>query len=190
MIYNVCRSILIFIYKILFRLEASGREHVPQEGGVILTSNHVSNFDPPTVGILLKRKVHFMAKKELFDIPGLGWLITQLGAFPVKRGGVSKESIKNSLNILRSGKVMGIFPEGSRKDAGAGKKGAASFALRTDVVVVPVAIIGNYRLFSKVRVVYGTPVDLSEFKENPQPDSVDKATEVIMARIAELKAQA
>lgn len=79
-----------------------------------MCSNHISNLDPPTVGILLKRKVHFMAKAELFNVPVLGPLIGKLGAFPVKRGGVSKESIKLALNILRDGKVMGIFPEGSR----------------------------------------------------------------------------
>lgn len=189
MIYNVCRGLLRIIYKILFRLEPSGLENIPNEGGVLLTSNHISLFDPPTIGILLDRKVHFMAKKELFDVFGFGWLITQLGAFPVKRGGVSKESIKISLNILRSGKVMGIFPEGSRNDEGAGKKGAASFALRTDAVVIPVAIIGNYKLFRKVRVIYGEPVDLTPFKENPTQYSVELATHTIMSRIAELKAQ-
>ncbi|MDQ0088137.1 1-acyl-sn-glycerol-3-phosphate acyltransferase [Paenibacillus anaericanus] len=188
MIYNVCRGLLRVIYKFLFRLEASGLEHIPQEGGVLLASNHISLFDPPTIGILLDRKVHFMAKKELFDVFGLGWLITQLGAFPVKRGGVSKESIKNSLNILRSGKVMGIFPEGSRNDEGAGKKGAASFALRTNAVVIPVAIIGNYKLFRKVRVIYGAPVDLSKVKDIPDSDPVELATQEIMSRIAELKA--
>lgn len=131
MIYTVCASILRLIYRVLFRLEAVGRENVPAEGGVLLCSNHISNLDPPTVGILLKRKVHFMAKAELFNVPVLGPLIGKLGAFPVKRGGVSKESIKLALNILRDGKVMGIFPEGSRGAGGIGKKGAASFALRS-----------------------------------------------------------
>lgn len=89
---------------------------------MLLCSNHISNLDPPTVGILLKRKVHFMAKAELFNVPVLGPLIGKLGAFPVKRGGVSKESIKLALNILRDGKVMGIFPEGSRGAGGIGKR--------------------------------------------------------------------
>lgn len=187
MIYNFAVIVLRVLYKILFRLEAKGLEHVPKEGGVLLASNHISNFDPPTIGILLDRKVHFMAKKELFDIFGVGWLITQLGAFPVKRGGVSKESIKNSLNILRSGKIMGIFPEGSRHDQGDGKKGAASFALRSDAAIVPVAIVGNYKLFRKVRVIYGEPLDLTKYKENPAPENVDLLTAELMNKIAELK---
>ncbi|GAA0135569.1 lysophospholipid acyltransferase family protein [Paenibacillus sp. YSY-4.3] len=188
MIYSFCRGALLLIYKALFRLEGKGLEHIPEEGGVLLCSNHISLLDPPTTGILLKRKVHFMAKKELFDIFGFGWLITQLGAFPVKRGGVSKESIKTALTILRTGKVMGIFPEGSRS-GGMGKRGAATFALRSDAVIIPVAIIGNYKLFKKMKVVYGAPIDISEFKDSSNPDAAERVTEIIMSRIAELKAQ-
>ncbi|GIO83569.1 1-acyl-sn-glycerol-3-phosphate acyltransferase [Paenibacillus faecis] len=192
MIYSFCRGALRLIYKLLFRLEAHGLEHIPAEGGVLLCSNHLSNLDPPTIGILLQRKVHFMAKKELFDIFGLGWLIKQLGAFPVKRGGVSKESIKTALTLLREGHVMGIFPEGTRnkgEDASIGKRGAATFALRSDAAVIPVAIIGNYKLFRKMKVVYGPPVDLSAFKEDKGADAAEMATEAIMARIAELKSR-
>lgn len=192
MIYSFCRGALRLIYKLLFRLEAHGLEHIPAEGGVLLCSNHLSNLDPPTIGILLQRKVHFMAKKELFDIFGFGWLIKQLGAFPVKRGGVSKESIKTALTLLREGNVMGIFPEGTRnkgEDASIGKRGAATFALRSDAAVIPVAIIGNYKLFRKMKVVYGPPVDLSAFKEEKGADAAEMATEAIMARIAELKSR-
>ncbi|MBP1999520.1 1-acyl-sn-glycerol-3-phosphate acyltransferase [Paenibacillus shirakamiensis] len=193
MIYTVCRALLRLIYKLLFRLRASGLEHIPEEGAVILCSNHISNFDPPTIGILLDRKVHFMAKAELFEVPVLGPLIRNLGAFPVKRGGVSKESIKTALNLLRSGNIMGIFPEGSRNQSenanAMGKKGAASFALRSNAVVIPVAIIGNYKMFKKTKVVYGAPVDLSEFKDAPSGEALDLATEKIMVHIAELKAR-
>jgi len=188
MLYNFCRALLRGLYRLLFRLEAVNTEHVPSEGGVLLCSNHVSLFDPPTVGVLLERKVHFMAKQELFKIPLFGKLIHELGAFPVKRGGVSKESIKISLNILRDGKVMGIFPEGSRNSAGEGKKGAASFALRSGAAVVPVAIIGDYRLFRKVKVVYGKPIDVTPFQEDPKT-AVDTLTDEIMHQIDQLKHQ-
>ncbi|MDU4696840.1 MAG: lysophospholipid acyltransferase family protein [Paenibacillus sp.] len=191
MIYRFCRSVLRILYKLAFRLEATGLEHIPSEGGVLLCSNHIALLDPPTIGIMLKRKVHFMAKQELFQVFGFGWLIRQLGAFPVKRGGVSKESIKTSLTLLRNGHVMGIFPEGRRvkgaEESMIGKKGAATFALRSDATVIPVAIIGTYKMFQKMRVVYGPPVDLTEFKESGGPDAAERATEKIMASIAELK---
>jgi 1-acyl-sn-glycerol-3-phosphate acyltransferase len=191
MIYSFCRFVVIAIYKLLFRIEVKGLEHVPSEGGVLLCSNHISNFDPPAVALMLKRKVHFMAKAELFEVPVFGKLITELGAFPVKRGGVSKDSIKISLNLLRGGKVMGIFPEGTRKAAAdaAIKKGAANFALRSGAVVIPVAIQGNYKLFRKLQVVYGPPVDLDEFRADPTGEAVELATNRIMDSIRQLKQQ-
>lgn len=186
MIYVVCRGLLRFIYAILFPLKIVGRENVPEEGGVLLCANHISLLDPMTIGIKLKRQVKYMAKAELFTVPVLGWLVKQLGAFPVKRGGVSKESIKISLNTLRSGNMMGIFPEGTRNsDAGSAKKGAASFALRSGAAVVPAAIIGSYKPFRRMTVVYGAPIDLSAFADAGS-ESLEAVTDVIMGRIREM----
>ncbi|AIQ30853.1 MULTISPECIES: lysophospholipid acyltransferase family protein [Paenibacillus] len=186
MIYAICCGLLRFIYAILFPLKIVGRENVPKEGGVLLCANHISLLDPMTIGIKLKRQVKYMAKAELFTVPVLGWLIKQLGAFPVKRGGVSKESIKTALNTLRSGNVMGIFPEGTRNsDSGAAKKGAASFALRSGAAVVPAAIIGSYKPFRRMTVVYGAPIDLSSF-EGAGSESLEAVTDVIMGRIHEM----
>ncbi|MEK3787770.1 MULTISPECIES: lysophospholipid acyltransferase family protein [Paenibacillus] len=187
MIYTICSGILRLLYRLLFRIEAVGAENVPAQGGVLLCSNHISNLDPPTVGILLKRKVHFMAKAELFEVPVLGPLIDKLGAFPVKRGGVSKESIKLAIQILRDGNVVGIFPEGSRNSSGIVKKGAASFALRSGAAAVPVAIVGEYKLFRKLKVIYGQPVDLESFKSSTEGDPLELATEAIMSRIRTMK---
>jgi len=186
MIYVICRGILRFIYAIFFPLKILGKENVPEEGGVLLCANHISNLDPFTMGIKLDRHVKYMAKAEIFEVPVIGWLAKQVGAFPVKRGGVSKESIKTALNILRSGNVMGIFPEGTRNaDTGAAKKGAAHFALRSGAAVVPVAIAGRYKLFRRVVVIYGAPIDLSEFA-GAGSESLDAVTDVIMSRIREM----
>lgn len=173
------------IYAVLFPVKVIGRENIPARGGVLLCGNHTSNLDPMTMGIFIERKVNYMAKAELFEVPVLGWLIRQLGAFPVKRGGVSKESIKTALNLLRSGQVMGIFPEGTRNnDSGIAKKGAATFALRSGAAVVPAAIIGHYKPFRRMNVVYGAPIDLSRF--DGSSDSAEEVTNLIMARIREM----
>ncbi|WP_136606207.1 lysophospholipid acyltransferase family protein [Paenibacillus dokdonensis] len=188
MIYIFCRGLLRVIFAFMYRLEAVGKENIPDEGGVLLCSNHISILDPMTVGIKFRRKVKFMAKAELFQVPVLGWLITQLGAFPVKRGGVSKESFKTSLKILRGGEIMGIFPEGTRNsDSGAAKKGAASFALRSGAAVVPAAIIGDYKFLRKMKVIYGKPLDLSEFADMESAEAVDAVTDKIMSRIHEMQ---
>ncbi|MCE3201950.1 1-acyl-sn-glycerol-3-phosphate acyltransferase [Paenibacillus sonchi] len=186
MIYVICRGLLRFIYAILFPLKIIGKENVPEEGGVLLCANHISLLDPMTIGIKLRRQVKYMAKAELFKVPVLGWLIDKLGAFPVKRGGVSKESIKTALNTLRSGHIMGIFPEGTRNaDSGAAKKGAASFALRSGAAVVPAAIVGSYKPFRRMTVIYGAPIDLSSFA-GAGSESLEEVTDVIMGRIREM----
>lgn len=188
MFYEFCRGLLRGIFAVAYRLEATGEENIPKEGGVLLCSNHISVLDPITVGIRIKRKIKFMAKAELFKVPVLGPVITRLGAFPVKRGGVSKESIKTSLTILRNGEMMGIFPEGTRhSDSGAAKKGAATFALRSGAAVVPVAIVGDYKLFRKMRVIYGAPLDLTELKEMESGEAVEAVTDNIMSRIREMQ---
>ncbi|MDP5273779.1 lysophospholipid acyltransferase family protein [Chengkuizengella axinellae] len=184
MLYKTIRLILRILYVLIYRLKVVGKENIPKQGGVMLCSNHVNLLDPTLVGTPVDREVHFMAKEELFKIPVLGSLIAKLGAFPVKRGGVSRESIRNTIKILNEGKVFGIFPEGTRrKSLGMGKKGAASFALRSEATVIPVAIIGSYTPFRKLKIIYGEPVDLSEFKENSEPDRLERATDKIMSNI-------
>ncbi|NGM81504.1 1-acyl-sn-glycerol-3-phosphate acyltransferase [Paenibacillus sp. 7124] len=186
MIYVICRGLLRMIYAVLFPLKVVGVDNIPSEGGVLLCGNHTSNLDPVTMGIKVKRKVNYMAKAELFKAPVLGPLVRQLGAFPVKRGGVSKESIKTALNLLRNGQVMGIFPEGTRNsDSGIAKKGAATFALRSGAAVVPAAIIGHYKPFRRMVVVYGAPINLSEYAASGS-DSAEAVTELIMSRIREM----
>ncbi|MFD0958793.1 lysophospholipid acyltransferase family protein [Paenibacillus chungangensis] len=186
MLYIFFRSLLGIIYKLLFRLEAQGLEHIPAEGPVILASNHISNLDPPTVGIYVKRKVHFMAKEELFKVPVFGALITAFGAFPVKRGGVSKDAIKSAITLVDSGKVLGIFPEGTRGGSGAAKKGTAMIALRSDAKIVPVAIKGSYKPFRKMYVCYGEPITLSAIIDASSSDKLEQATDAIMAAIKKL----
>ncbi|CAM3969190.1 1-acyl-sn-glycerol-3-phosphate acyltransferase [Paenibacillus alkaliterrae] len=189
MLYRVFRFLLRVIYTLVFRLEARGTENIPTAGPVVLASNHISNFDPPTVGVKVRRKVHFMAKEELFKIPVFGALIHSFGAFPVKRGGVSKDAIKSAIALLKEGNVMGIFPEGSRNNqSGMAKKGAAMIAVRSGAAIVPVAIVGSYRPFSKIIVCYGKPMDLTAIIEESSPDMLEQVTDAIMTRIRELNA--
>jgi 1-acyl-sn-glycerol-3-phosphate acyltransferase len=157
----------------------------------LLCSNHIDNLDPPVVGITAPRDVHFMAKEELFHVPILKKLLPSLHAFPVKRGMSDREALRKGLAILKEGKVLGLFPEGTRSktgELGKGLAGAGFFALRTDAVVMPCAIIGPYKAFRKLKVVYGKPIDLKEYGKN-QKLSAEQATEIIMEKIAELISQ-
>ncbi|MEK8127424.1 lysophospholipid acyltransferase family protein [Paenibacillus filicis] len=189
MTYRFFRGLFRLMISFLFRVRAEGLEHIPAQGGVVLCSNHISNWDPLTLGCPLERKVNYMAKAELFNFPVMKQVLPRIGAFPVKRGGVSKESIRLSLQLLRSGEIIGIFPEGSRSNAGGmGKKGAASLAVKSGATVIPAAIIGNYSLFRPMKIVYGPPVDLQEFADAGS-EGLEQATDKIMSTIRQMTHQ-
>ena len=171
----------------LYRFEVVGTEKFPKQGGILICSNHIHALDPPVVGMTSPRVVHFMAKEELFKVPILGKLLPQVNAFPVKRGMSDREALRTALKILKNGDVVGLFPEGTRSDEGVlkpGLSGAGFFALRGNADVMPCAIIGPYKLFRKVKVVYGEPVLMEEYRERKA--SAEEVTAVIMASIQKL----
>lgn len=171
----------------LYRFEILGTEKFPEEGGILICSNHIHALDPPVVGMTSPRVVHFMAKEELFKVPVLGKILPQVNAFPVKRGMSDREALRNALKILKNGDVVGLFPEGTRSDDGVlkpGLSGAGFFALRGNADVMPCAIIGPYKPFRKVKVVYGEPVLMEEYRERKA--SAEEVTAVIMASIQKL----
>lgn len=185
--YRIAKFVVYSVFKPLYRIEVIGIENIPKDGAVLLCSNHIDNFDPPMVGITTPRQVRFMAKEELFKIPILGMAIRNLGAFPVKRGFADRDAIRTGLKVLKNGEVLGIFPEGTRSKTGKlgkGLAGAGFFALRSDSVVIPSAIIGPYKPFRKVKVVYGKPIDFKNYRE--RKISAEEATEVIMKEIQNL----
>ncbi|PGY13995.1 1-acyl-sn-glycerol-3-phosphate acyltransferase [Bacillus sp. AFS031507] len=186
--YAFARSVVYGIFKPWYRIEAIGREHFPKDGGVLLCSNHIHNFDPMVVGIMAPRPIHYMAKEEIFSVPVLGNIVRKCNAFPVKRGFNDREALRTGLKLLKDGHVFGLFPEGTRSktgELGKGLSGAGFFALRSTAAVVPCAIIGPYRSFRKLKVVYGQPIDLEEMRK--EKASAEQVTELIMSKIEKLK---
>lgn len=153
---------------IYWRLSRIGREHVPQSGPVIFVSNHRSFIDPFIIGLCSRRPVYYVAKQELFKIKALGWLLSSLGAFPVKRGEADGDMIETAKAILDRGDPVLIFPEGTRIRPGAlgkPKRGVGRLALETGATVVPVAMIGTESIRKgfrirphKIRVRIGAPL--------------------------------
>ncbi|QKX52424.1 1-acyl-sn-glycerol-3-phosphate acyltransferase [Planococcus glaciei] len=186
-LYAVGKTLVKTALHPLYRFEVLGTEHFPKEGGVLLCSNHINALDPPVVGMTAPRTVHFMAKEELFKLPVLGPILPKVNAFPVKRGMSDREALRTALKVLKSGEVVGLFPEGTRSTDGILKKGlsgAGFFALRGNADVVPCAIIGPYKMFRKVRVVYGKPILMDPYRERRA--SAEEVTEVIMSSIQEI----
>ena len=128
-----------------FRLRRRGTEHVP-DGGVILASNHRSFLDPFAIGCCIGRPIYFVAKRELFRNPLLGWLLNCLGAFPVRRGESDEEMMATALALLERGQAVVIFPEGTRIRTGTlarPKRGVGRLALQSGMPVVPIAVTNS-----------------------------------------------
>ncbi|WP_338470109.1 lysophospholipid acyltransferase family protein [Niallia sp. XMNu-256] len=179
----ICSGLLYPIYN----YQIIGRENFPKDGGVLLCSNHISNLDPPTVGIAAPRPVHFMAKEELFSAPVIGKILPHINAFPVKRGMSDREALRTGLKVLKEGQVLGLFPEGTRSktgELGKGLAGAGFFALRSKASIVPCAVIGSYKPFQRIKIVFGKPIDFTEHRNNKV--SAEEATAIIMNEIQQL----
>ena len=145
-VYWLMRAWLQPFAHIYWRLSRIGREHVPTEGPVIFVSNHRSFIDPFIVGLCNRRPVYYVAKEELFKNKYLGWFLSSLGAFPVRRGAADGDMIETAKAILERGDPVLIFPEGTRTRPGAlgkPKRGVGRLALETGATVVPVAIKGT-----------------------------------------------
>ncbi|NHM29108.1 lysophospholipid acyltransferase family protein [Neobacillus terrae] len=185
--YTFARSVVKSILKPMYRIEIIGKERMPQSGGVLLCSNHIDNFDPLVVGVTAPRPVSFMAKEELFNVPVLGNIVRKCNAFPVKRGMSDREALRKGLAVLKDGNVLGLFPEGTRSktgELGKGLAGAGFFALRSKAAVLPCAVIGPYKTFGRLRVVYGNPINMDELRDRKA--SAEEVTDIIMLEIKKL----
>src|ERR1043166_9166086 len=103
MLYAICKPLAVAIMKLLFRLEARGTEHVPARGPVLLVANHSSVLDPPLVGGMTPRRLTFLAKAELFRVPGIGAFLRRLGAQPLRREGADPSALRVAQRVLQDG---------------------------------------------------------------------------------------
>lgn len=174
--YQFIKTILWALCKVFFRLRLEGREHEPTRGPFIVAANHASAIDPPIVGIALKHQAAYMAKHELLHTPVLGPLLRSVGVFPVRRGEPDRKAIRRSLEVLDSGGVLVMFPEGTRSPDGrlqAPEPGAAMIALRTGAPVLPAVVINSHRILPKrarwpsllqVTVRFGPPLTVPKIE--------------------------
>ena len=156
-----------------FRIHAHGSENEPREedGPYIIAANHISNADPIFLCASTDfQQPHFMAKKELFKIPLLKNLLSALGAYPVDRKGADVSTIKKTIQMIKDGKCVGIFPQGHRekgihpKDANL-KQGAAMIAIKAEATILPCCIKTKkmkFSFFRRVDVYFGKPIPFEE----------------------------
>src|SRR5215213_74874 len=168
LVYWLARAVLQPFFHLYFRMARIGREHVPESGPVIFAANHRSFLDPFVIGTIARRPMYYVAKDELFRHPVVAWLLSALGAFPVRRGAGDRDMLETAKTILARGECVLIFPEGTRTRPGAlgrPKRGVGRLALETGAPVVPVAVFGTeavrrgWRIRPhKVRIRVGSPL--------------------------------
>lgn len=198
--YIFSRTLLSWFINICYKLKVTGRERIP-DPPFIVTSNHSSLLDPPLAGIACgKYEVDFMAKKELFDPPVLGRWTRAVNCIEVNRGKNSVRSLKEAVKRLKAGRVVGIFPEGTRSTDGElqeAKRGIGFLVAMAKVPVVPVYVEGSANAMPKgkgvnfgapIRVTVGDPIMPKEFlpEEGEKPE-YEKIANMIMDRIAAIK---
>ena len=194
---NITKYLLLPLYT---RIEVRGRENVPAEGGLIIASNHLNDADPGIICASIPRKVIYMAKVELFRVPGLAQFMRAFGAFPVRRNEADLAALRLSTETLKIGGALCIFPEGTRGGPAAkmreGWPGAGLIALRNDALILPIAITGSQhlsipRMFLRLFHRYKVTLTIGEPFHLPKParinaESAREGTRLIMERIAAL----
>jgi len=201
------QKLLMAASKAVVKLHVVDDHHVPREGGIIVVANHVHNLDPLFISIACPRPLHYMAKKELMDLPVLGRILRWGGAFPINRGHADRTAIRRATATVAQGVALGMFPEGTRSRTVRIERvlpGAGLVALQGKVPIVPAAITGTERLpfngakqhrrgeialpdpgHTGVRVIFGEPFTIPPTLDG-QRTNADAATNYIMRRVAEL----
>jgi 1-acyl-sn-glycerol-3-phosphate acyltransferase len=210
-VHRALRALLLGLSKVLVRLQIQGLENVPREGGIIVVGNHLHNADPIFISIACPRPLHYMAKKELMDVPVLGRILRWAGSFPINRGNVDRTAIRRATATVEQGIALGMFPEGSRSRSMKIERvlpGAGLVALQGKVAIVPAAITGTERLpfngtkqhrkgdapfpdpgHRGVRIIFGKPIHIPETIDGKRT-TASAATDYLMRRVAEMLPEA
>ncbi|MFM7181794.1 MAG: lysophospholipid acyltransferase family protein [Verrucomicrobiales bacterium] len=171
-VYRICHTLSRVFGAVFFRLRVHGREHMPESGGALIVSNHVSFLDPPLIGCAYRQPIFYLARKTLFKGP-LAWLLPRIQVIPVDQGKADMAGLKRVLAMLKSGHRVLLFPEGTRSPDGslqAAEAGVGFIIAKCGTPVIPTRIFGAHEAFprhskfprpGRVHVVSGPPVDFS-----------------------------
>lgn len=205
MAYWLVKVVLTPLLRLMWRIDVRGRSRVPAHGPAILASNHQSFIDSIFIPLMVSRRVTFLAKAEYFERRRTAWFFTAVGQIPIRRGGgsVAERALKSAGEVLDAGRVLGIYPEGTRSPDGRiykGRTGVARMALRSGVPVVPVAVAGTREIqpigclwphpFRRASISFGEPLAWPGLiGAQDDPAVLRQVTDEIMAAIAGLAGQ-
>lgn len=175
--------------KLVYRMKVIGKENIPKDGQVIIAGNHRSFLDPPLIEVTCGRYTRFLAKEELTKSKFLAFLGKVFDAILVKRDSKEVKALKESMQTLKNGNCLALFPEGTRNGLEKGEKvknGVAFFAVRSGAKVVPCGIKGGKKGNWKVVITYGKPLDFSQYKGSKDKEVLDNIAKEVMDNILKL----
>lgn len=197
MFYTIFHLVMTIYVRLICRADVAGREHIPQQGPFLVIANHLSSTDPPLTVSLIPRRLRMagmaaMAHRNDFFI---GWVLDKAGAIWVRRGQSDRQALRRSLDLLATGRPLGLAPEGTRSDTGAlieGKTGAAFLARKANVPILPLAFAGTEKVFPGLRRLRRAAVQvrispaffLPPRGDGPRSEHTRYCTDLIMTRLA------
>lgn len=188
--YAFARAVTRVIWAILYDIRFEGRENIPKEGGALVVCNHRFMKDPIVLAHAIpRRQIYFMSKAEWFENKALAIFFQALGVFPINRGEGDFTAINHAVELVKAGKLVGIFPEGTRNRTGGPmkpKSGAAFIARQTEADILPCALLFGERhgFRSKITVKIGEVIPYGDLGfEGEGRSSLRKASKLIMGRI-------
>ena len=201
-VWSSLQLLLRLVFTVWLRYRSRGMEHLPGESGALLLSNHQSFLDPLLIGLPLTRPVSFLARDTLFPVPVIGWILRNTYVMPLNREGGAAAGIRQTVERMRQGYLVGIFPEGTRsRDGQVGelKPGFAALLRRSELPVLPIGIAGAATALGRdnlwlrpvrVCVVFGTPFDPAVLERLSKKGQEEALLAHVRARIVECQQQA
>ena len=192
----LCRS----LSRLFLRYRTNGAEHIPQSGGVLIAANHASYTDIPLLGCGVRRRLFYLGRANLFPNPVLNWILRSLGWIPMRPERWDRKAFRYAVDLLKTGKAVVIFPEGTRSPDGnlqAGKPGIGRIVAEAQCPVIPVYIDGTFQVLPMgaswlrrhpVSITFGEPLDFRQDVEKYQEKELYKhISQTVMNRIADMR---
>ena len=192
--YWVLRPIAWIFYKLFYRVKIIGKENVIRKGKCIVICNHLCKMDVFVVAALYPNKTIFLAKKEWYKNKFIAWVLRTMGSIPVDREKPSLATIKETLQVLKENKRLGIFPEGTRNTENTEiqdiKQGTAMFAVKGKALITPVIIHSKLKKFKTNYAIVGEPIDFSKYYDVRFTDEVsNECSKIILDTMHNLQAK-